>query len=311
MATAGWSTCGLPPRLRPGDTVAVPAPAGPVPRDGFQAGLARLSQRYKVVFDEQLFEREGYLAGDDARRAEELNRYLRDPDVRAILPARGGYGVMRILDQLDADALRRDPKLIVGFSDLTALLAWAIKAQVRPVHGPMLVQLGTLPPEDVTWLYRLLEEVEPAGELPAELARVGNRGGGTLEGRLVGGNLELVSRLCGTPWHLDLGASVFLIEDVGERPYRVDRMLTQLKLAGALDAVRAVAVGDFTRCEEPDGTPPDVGAVIAERLAAFDLPALSGLPVGHGTRNLALPMGARCAVDLGRGRLVLEEAAVG
>src|SRR5688572_19536552 len=119
---ASWSTATKPPRLRPGDKVAVPAPAGPVPEDGFKRGLEILASRYQVVYDEGLFAREGFLAGSDDRRAEELDRYLRDPDVRAIIPARGGYGVMRILDRLDGAALRREPKVVVGFSDITALL---------------------------------------------------------------------------------------------------------------------------------------------------------------------------------------------
>lgn len=310
---AAWSSCVLPPRLRPGDTVAVPAPAGPVPPDELRVGLARLSERYRVIHDERLFARSGYLAGDDERRADELNGYLAAPDVRAIIAARGGYGVMRILDRLDANALRRDPKIVCGFSDLTALLSWCVAdARVRPIHGPMVVQLGKLPAEDVAWLYRLLEDPLPAGPLPAPapLARLGKRGGGTLEGRLVGGNLELVTRLIGTPWELDLGAAVFLMEDVGERPYRIDRMLTQLKLAGALDGVRAVVAGEFTRCEDEEGRPPSSAEVIAERLAAFDLPGLADLPVGHGARNFALPLGARCAIDLGQARLILDEAAV-
>src|SRR5687768_16255358 len=150
--TASWSTCVIPRALRPGDTVAVPAPAGPVFPEGFHAGIAILSQRYKVVYDEELFVRTGFLAGSDDRRADELNRYLADPDIRGIVCARGGYGVMRILDRLDADALRRDPKLIVGFSDMTALLSWSVMAaHVRPVHGPMIVQMGRLPPDDVAW----------------------------------------------------------------------------------------------------------------------------------------------------------------
>lgn len=288
------------------------APAGPVPREAFLAGVKILESRYRVVYDEALFERTGYLAGSDERRADELNRLFAAPDVRAILPARGGYGILRLLDRLDGAALRRDPKLVVGFSDVTTLLGWCVaEAQVRPVHGPMVVQLGRLPPEDAAWLFRLLEDPAPMGPVPAPLARVGKRGGGTVEGRLHGGNLELVTRLLGTPWELDLGACVLFIEDVNEQPYRIDRMLTQLRLAGALDGVRGVAAGDFTRCEpqEPDG--PTALQVIDERLAAFELPGVTGMPVGHGERNLALPIGAACALDLGLGRLILEEGAVG
>jgi muramoyltetrapeptide carboxypeptidase len=281
-----------------------------VPREAFVAGVARLETRYKVLHDEGALSRTGYLAGDDDRRADELNRYLRDPDVRAIIPARGGYGLMRILERLDADALRRDPKVIVGFSDVTALLAWAVSAaQVRPVHGPMAGQLANLPDEDVAWLWRVLEDAHEPGPIPGgPFARV--RGGGALEGRLAGGNLEMVTRLLGTPYALDLGASILFIEDVGERPYRVDRQLTHLKLAGALEAVRGVALGEFVRCDEPQPDAVKVEDVLRERLEAFELPALAGLPIGHGARNVALPLGARAVLDVGGGQLVVEEGAV-
>jgi muramoyltetrapeptide carboxypeptidase len=307
-----WGTTLKPERLRPGDTIAVPAPAGPVLPEAAAKGLAILGSRYNVVLDEGIYQRSGFLAGSDTRRADEMNRYLRDPEVRAIIPARGGYGVMRILELLDADALKRDPKPIVGFSDLTALLAWTAKAAgVRAIHGPMVNQIGRLPETDVSWLFRLLEDPEASGRMPEELSRIGARGGGTVEGRMVGGNLELLTRLLGTPWAMDLGASVLVLEDVGERPYRIDRALTQLKMAGALDGVRAVVVGDFLRCEEEDGSPPTADEVIAERLTEFDIPGVIGGPIGHGDRNWAFPVGGRCAVDLAAATVTLEEGGVG
>ena len=220
-------------------------------------------------------------------------------------------GVMRILELLDSDAIKRDPKPIVGFSDLTAFSAWCVKsAGVRTIHGPMVNQIGRVPGEELAWLFALLEDPSPPGVLVDERPRVGARGGGTVEGRMVGGNLEMVTRLLGTPWAFDLGASVLVLEDVGERPYRIDRALTQLKLAGALDGVRAVCLGDFLRSDEEDGMPPTAAEVLAERLTAFDIPAVGGLPVGHGDHNLAFPLGGRCAVDLAVGRVVLEEGAV-
>jgi muramoyltetrapeptide carboxypeptidase len=309
--TWSWSSCLFPVALRPGDRVAVPAPAGPILPEVARAGLDLLAQRYEVVVDDAIFERTGFLAGSDERRADELNRYLADPDIRAIIPARGGYGVMRILEMLDPGALHRDPKPIMGFSDVTALSAWCARtAQVRPIHGPMVQQLPRLPAEDLAWMFRMLEDPSPPGPIPAALTRTGDRGGGTLEGRLVGGNLEILTRLLGTPWQLDLGAAILLFEDVGERPYRIDRMLTQLELAGQLESVRAAAIGELLRCEEADGSPPSAHEVVEERLAAFEIPAVTGLPVGHGDRNLALPIGGKCAVDLTEGKLILEEGAV-
>jgi muramoyltetrapeptide carboxypeptidase len=310
--TWSWSSCLFPTPLRPGDRVAVPAPAGPILPEIARAGLALLAERYQVGVDDAIFERTGFLAGSDERRADELNRYMNDPDIRAIIPARGGYGMMRILEMLDPGALHRDPKPIMGFSDITVLHAWCARtAQVRPIHGPMVQQLPRLPRTDLEWMFRILEDPAPPGPIPAELERGGDRGGGTVEGRLVGGNLELLTRLIGTPWQLDLGATILMIEDVGERPYRIDRMLTQLKLSGQLEGVRAAAIGDFLRSEEQDGSPPSAREVIEERLAAFEIPAVFGVPIGHGDRNLALPIGAKCAVDLTEGKLILEEGAVG
>jgi muramoyltetrapeptide carboxypeptidase len=200
---------------------------------------------------------------------------------------------------------------VIGFSDATALLPWTANAAgVRGIHGPMSVQLGKLPAEDAAWLFRMLETPGPIGELPVTMERVGARGGGSVSGRLVAGNLEVITRLLGSPWQMDTGAAVLAIEDIGERPYRIDRMLTQLHLAEQLSSVRAVIAGDFTRCDEPDHSPPDVWQVIEERLATFELPGLLGLPFGHGARNMALPMGARCEVELGSGKLIIEEGGV-
>lgn len=262
--------------------------------------------------DPGVFSATGYLAGDDDRRADELNGYLRDPEVRAVIASRGGYGIMRIIDRLDADALRRDPKLIVGFSDVTALLLWArARAGVRGIHGPVAAQLGELGGEDEAWLYRLMESPEPVGRVPAELSPLGAAASGSLEGRLWGGNLCIQAHLAGTPYAPRLAGAIALFEDVGERPYAVDRYLTRLSLAGTLEGAAAVALGDFTRCEETVGPPdPDVWAVIGERLSSFGLAGARGLPVGHGDRNLALPLGARCAIDFEDGALHLFEAAV-
>jgi len=272
-----------------------------------------LQSRYRVRYDDPgVFASSGYLAGSDERRADELNRYLRDPDVRAIVAARGGYGIMRILDRLDAEALRRDPKLIIGFSDVTALLCWAREcAGVRGIHGPVAAQLGELGSEDEEWLYNLMESTAPAGRVPTQLSGFGAVAEGNRQGPLWGGNLCILSNLAGTAYAPRLHGAIALFEDVGERPYAVDRYVTHLALAGVLDGAVAAVLGDFTRCEETIGpAEPDVWSVLGERLGHVVLPALRGLPVGHGNRNLALPLGARCAIDFDSGELHLLEAAV-
>jgi muramoyltetrapeptide carboxypeptidase len=277
--------------------------------------------------------RTGYLAGGDDARADALDGCLRDPDVRAVVCARGGYGVMRILDRLDASALRRDPKLVVGFSDCTALLCWAARAGVASVHGPVVSQLGELPEADIAWLLDLMTNPAPP-PVPMSLSPIGARASGVREGRLLGGNLCILAHLAGTPYLPDVSGAVLLLEDVGERPYRIDRYLTQLGLAGALSPAAAALVGDFVACVEPcgsavaevanDGKPgaaeldhgeldarvPAALEVIGERLRHYDIPGLAGAPLAHGSRNLALPFGARCQLDFERGRLTLVDGAV-
>jgi muramoyltetrapeptide carboxypeptidase len=296
-------------RLRPGDVVRVVAPAGPVPREGFAAGAKILGGRYQLRHDEALFSREGYLAGSDERRLAELRAALADPDARAIVLARGGYGLLRILPFLDPAVLRARPLPIVGFSDGTALLAHAARAGVAAVHGPVVTQLANLPAPDHEALYRLLEEPSP-GSLLSELEEVVP---GRARGPLLGGNLEVFSRLVGTPYVPDLRSAILFIEDLGERPYRLDRLVTHLDLAGVFNAVSAVVVGDFSSCLEPEPTraqSPTAAEVLAERLGRLAIPVARGGLFGHGTRNIALPYGCLCELDTFKGTLTALEGVV-
>lgn len=299
-----------PPRLRPGDSVRVIAPAGPVPRPEFEAGAALLAARYRLLYDPgTLFRATGYLAGPDEVRVEELHAALRDPEARAVVLARGGYGILRLLPFLDAEILRANPKPIVGFSDATALLAWAAGAGVASVHGPVITQLARLPDEDRAGLFGLLEGPGPGllfSELEAPVP-------GRVQGPLLGGNLEVFSRLLGTPWMPDVSGAVLFFEDLGERPYRVDRLLTHLDLAGVFGAAGAVVVGDFSGCKErPDSSlaSPPVEEVLLERLGRLAIPVAFGAKVGHGDRNVAVPYGTLVELDTRHGTLVGLEGAV-
>ncbi|MBA3391570.1 MAG: LD-carboxypeptidase [Deltaproteobacteria bacterium] len=315
-----------PPRVRRGQTLGIVAPAGPVDVDRMKRGLARLGEAFELRIADNIFAERSpnvpsYLAASDAARAAELNAMLADPDVRGIVLARGGYGLMRILDELDAASLVRDPKPIVGFSDATALLAWAHHLGVRGIHGPMAVQLGDLPAEDVAHLVAMLSEPRVPGLRPWFLA---SHGTGVHRGPLVPANLTLASMLVGSPWPLPLAGAIALFEEVGERPYELDRYLTQLSLTGAIAETRAVIVGELLRCWPQlcsrctDAGPPAGGTdaddaalfTVLERLAAADLPAASGAPVGHGTRNEAVPFGAACVLDLDHHTIEITEAAV-
>lgn len=311
-------TAARPPRIARGQTLGIVAPAGPVSVERLRRGLDRLGDAFRLrvapsVLAPHAPDVPSYLAASDDARAAELDAMLRDPDVRAILLARGGYGLMRILPRLDASALRADPKPIVGFSDGTALLAWAYAAGVRGIHGPVAQQLGALPEGDLAQLVALLTEPHAPGVRPWALACHGR---GVHEGPLVAGNLTLVSVLVGTPWPVPLDGALALIEEVGERPYELDRYLTQLALTGALARPAAVIVGDLTRCADPSpptGVPDPADAAlrtILERLAAAGRPAAVGAPVGHGERNEPVPFGAASVLDLDAGTLEILEPAV-
>lgn len=308
----------VPPRMRRGDTLGVVAPAGPAKQDRLERGLARLGDAFVLRMGASLSaprapQTPSYLAADDDVRVDELNAMLADPDVRGILLARGGYGLMRILPRLDADALKRDPKPIIGFSDATALLAWAYANGVRGVHGPMGVQLGSLPDGDVERLITLITDAKAPGVRPWQLSA---HGAGERRGALVTGNLTMASMLVGTPWPLPLAGALALFEEVGERPYEIDRYLTQLILTGSLNETAALIVGDFTRCVDanpPTGTPdPEDAAlqVVLERARAVGLSVAVGAPIGHGDRNEAVPFGANAILDLDAGTLEILDAAV-
>jgi muramoyltetrapeptide carboxypeptidase len=296
--------------LAPGDRVAVVAPAGPLDRESLDAGLRILARRYDVVWDPGLLSRVRYLAGDDDRRGGELAAVLADPGISGIVAARGGYGSMRILSRVwpsvNGDPSSSGPaKLLVGFSDITALHA-ALQAGGRvSVHGPVVTQLATQPATIVERFFAILEDgtapPEPVGGTPIV--------GGVAEGPLLGGNLSILTRLLGTPWLPDLTGAVLLLEDVGERPYRIDRMWTHLRLAGVFERVAGLALGDFTDCEDPDGDF-TLREVLWNLAGETGLPCVGGLPIGHGAVNVPVALGARVRLDGGAGTLSFLEPAV-
>lgn len=302
-----------PPRVRPHDLIAVCAPAGPVPADKLRAGVARLERRYRVRLAPSVLGKTGFLSADDAVRAAELEGALRDPEVSAVMMGAGGYGTMRMVERLDARALGARPRLLVGFSDITVLLAWAVgSAGVRCIHGPTVAQLADLPEPDLEWLFRLMEEPAPMGDIGLTLAPIGARTDAPrIEGTLFGGNLCLLAHLMGTRFAPAMEDVVLALEEWGERPYSVDRLLTHLGLAGLLERTVAALVGELTDCVETlrEGHP-DAMAVVHERLRCYGVPGLAGLPLAHGTRHLALPLGVRCAVHPAEGRVELLQAAV-
>lgn len=291
----------------------VVAPSGPVPAERFDRGLKVLRRALPLDYclGANLLEQQGYLAGPDAARLDALHTAFADAGASMVICARGGYGATRLLPSLDPSALSAHPKVIVGFSDVTALLCWAlVRAGVPSIHGPVITQLSTLRPDHVDRLVSLLQgEVPPP--LVAETATVLH--GGTVEGRLIAGNLEVLRALVGTRFWPSLDGCVLALEEVGERPYRIDRSLTHLIAAGALRGVRAVIVGQLVGCEEPeDGhIGPSAHEVVVERLRTLGVPVVTGFPFGHErTDNAPLPFGTMARLHADDGTLEFLEPVV-
>jgi len=283
-----------PRRLRPGDTVAVVAPCGPVDAERLDRGVRVLTGLgLKVVTAPGVLRRSGYLAGTDAERARDLTEAWCDPDVAAVLCARGGYGATRLLDELDWAALRAaGPKILLGSSDVTALhRAFAARLGVPTCFGPMPACATISDPEGpeprslAALRAALFEGEEPAPVRGAEVLVPGRA-----RGPLTGGNLALLAALCGTPHAMRAHGRIVLLEDVREQPYRVDRMLTQLLQAGCLDGAAGVALGSWVECG-------DVLPVLAERLAPLGVPVIAGLPIGHGSPQFSVWFETEAVID--------------
>jgi muramoyltetrapeptide carboxypeptidase len=299
-----------PPAIAPNARIHLVAPAGPVDPERLRRGLARLrhGRAFELVEASNLQLRVGYFAGDDETRLAALQRALDDPEAQVVWCARGGYGSTRLLSRLDPAGLRAHPKTIVGFSDTTALCAWAWSSGLPSLHGPVVSQLGDLHPEDVERVFACLR-----GELPSPLeAEAGTVvHGGRVEGWLCPANLEVMRSLLGTPFFPDLEGAILALEEVGERPYRIDRALTQLFEAGALGKVRGVVVGQLLGCREPEGGGSQGASaeeVVLERLERLGIPVVTGFAFGHdAVRNAALPFGTAACLDASAATLSFSE----
>jgi muramoyltetrapeptide carboxypeptidase len=297
-----------PHKLKEGDLVALVAPSGPVPPDRAAAAVDVLSGwGLRIRMGAYALGKHTFFAGTDEERLDDLNGALRDEEVRGVLCLRGGYGMQRIVDDVDFDAVKADPKLVMGFSDITALhLALWCETGLATVHGPVAAQFdkGAGSPT-VRGAYKALmtgEDITVVADPHESTFRV--RTGGTAEGTLLGGNLAMLAATVGTRHAPDLAGAILLIEDVAEAPYRIDRMLTHLLRAGWLAQVQGVAVGQFTDCMDEGRTTPE--DVLAERLAALGVPVLGGLPIGHGDQHAAVGLGMPAVLDADAGTLMVR-----
>lgn len=293
--------------IRPGARVGIAAPAGPIDADRLEAGEQLIRRMgFEPVRRADVTARLGYLAGDDERRAAELAELVEDPDIQAILCARGGYGASRIIGRLDPARFRAARKPLVGYSDVTTLLLWQRRrAGLMGIHGPMLERSEPLAPDVVSSLSRALTGAGTPAPLVGRPMR-----GGWAEGRLTGGSLSLTVASLGTPWEVDTRGAILMLEDITEPPYRIDRMLQQLLAAGKLASVVGVGVGVMRDCDDGRYPDRDLECVLRDALEPLGVPVVVDMPFGHGPCNLAWPHGGRAAIDGDRGEVELLESAV-
>ncbi|MEX0611976.1 MAG: LD-carboxypeptidase [Pirellulales bacterium] len=314
-----------PKALRRGDTIGVVAPAGPVDRERLDRALDRLRHRgFRTKTYGDIDRSQGYLAGDDATRAAELMAAFADPDSAAVWCARGGYGVVRLLERIDFDVIGRHRKVFIGFSDITALhLAIQQQAGLITFHGPNLQdgfgKVNGMPAatEAALWRAVLAEEQSDAQPgYPFDLAGMEHvelrpLTKGVASGTLTGGNLAVLCGLMGTPFEIETAGRILFLEDVSERLYRIDRYLAQLSLAGKLQAAAGVLVGSFSYEENEPAEPEQaVSALLHEYLGGLDAPVMAGFPAGHAQYNAMLPMGASLKLDADARKVTLLENSV-
>lgn len=293
--------------LRPGATVGIAAPAFAVDPARVEAGAEWLrAAGYGVRLRDDLTACQGYLAGSDERRAAELSELVADREVEAVVCARGGYGCHRIMPALDAGVFRRAAKSLAGYSDVTTLLLWQLRqAGLVGFHTAMFDGHGAPTDEELEALVAAL-----SGKDAGAVRQGVPRGGGVGEGPLIGGSLTLLAASLGTPWEVETRGALLLFEEIGEKPYAIDRLLQQLRAAGKLEQLAGVGVGHLTGCVDPKRDTPTAEEVIEEVFTPLGLPLVFGLPFGHAHPNLPWPMGVRGVLDGERGELHILEAGV-
>jgi muramoyltetrapeptide carboxypeptidase len=306
----------LTPRaLRPGDRIGIVAPASSFARESFEAGVTELRRLgYEPVYDDSVFARQRYTAGDAAVRSAAFRRAWDDPSIAALIAVRGGYGSVHLLPSLDPQQIRRTPKVFIGYSDNTSLLSWLTgQCGLVSFHGPMLdgrFAKGEAA-YDLDTFSRVVTRAEPAGAISHPQVEALHHG--DARGLLLGGTLTNLLASLGTPYAFDPPAGhILFIDEVAERPYRIDRMLTQLRLSGLLARASGIVFGELPRCDEPAEAGPAIKAVAADLLADFRGPVLFGLPSGHTDGAcMTLPFGVQArVVSRPEPALIIEEKAV-
>ena len=301
-----------PHALRPGDAIGIIAPAGTVrQRDSLTRGIAVLQRLgFEVHYDDRIFQSLRYLAGDDASRAEELHSFFENPAIRAVLSLRGGFGCSRLIPLLDEKRLRHHCKIFMGFSDITTLhLYFRRRFGWVTFHSPMAAStsLGQIGPEAEQHLRCLLTDPEYRPQMAFQDLQTWSPG--VAEGKVTGGCLSILAASLGTPYEIRTEGKILFLEDLGEEPYRLDRMLTQLRLAGKLSAVSGILLGSFLNCD-PENEDYTVEETLRDVLVPLQVPVLAGFPAGHGPENWAFPLGVRARLDADAQRVEFIDPAV-
>ena len=301
-----------PKRLKLGDTIGVVAPGSPTTQEKVEEAYNKLVEMgFKVIMGESCYSKYGYLAGIDKLRAEDLNNMFRNKEVNGIICLRGGYGTQRILDLLDYNLIKNNPKVFVGYSDITALhIAINQLSNLVTFHGPMAASdlIGDISEFSMDSLYNsiLYEEFNPSIKNPSEELITIN--GGVAEGQLIGGNLSLIASTIGTPYEIDTKGKILFIEEIGEEPYRIDRMLTQLRLSNKLQEAEGIILGNFNNCipEDPDMSL-TLEEVIDNLIRPLNKPTLFNLQAGHCEPVITIPLGVKVRLDANRKQLTILE----
>ena len=316
-----------PTALKQGAKVGIVAPASGLTQSGLAEAVSRVRGLGLVpITGDHLLHKDGYLSAPDAERAEEFMAFATRDDIDMLMCARGGYGTMRILPLLDFDKIRAHPKIIIGYSDITALInAIAEKSRIVTFHGPVADSQYTPFTKEYFWkVLGSTEKTEVASIPPYEsrtaldvhspdkLVRLGE---GKASGILVGGNLTMVTSLLGTPYEIDTKDKIFFLEEVTEEPFHIDRMLTQLWLAGKLQSCAAIALGRFKNCEVHGSSPfadmsLSLSSVLRVRITSLKIPAVYGLPFGHVKDKLTVPIGVRATLDADNLKFTIDESGV-
>jgi len=294
----------LPVRIKPGDTIGIVAPAGPFDRQTFFRGARIIEDMgYEIFIPPGLFEKNRYLAGSDKHRVQFVNQLFADKSIDAIICARGGYGSMRILPMLDFDTIKNNPKIFVGFSDITILLSVLFtRCNLVTFHGPVVTSLADASEETKLSLF---SNVTADSNLEIKLSGGRTIKPGVATGEVCGGNLTMLCHLVGTPFAPDFENKILFLEDRGEAPYRIDRMLVHMELAGCFKGLSGIILGAFEECGDRE----DVIKIIGEFFERCPAPILAGLDAGHGSHNLTIPLGIEATLDADRHSLIYHRAA--